>query len=370
LRILALALATITTNYTKRNSMSKLFLLFVFTSTLISDLNAQVTTVVSNFDAYDIAIDGNDLYFSDFAGHRILKIDITIPSQTPVEIVTDLTYPTALEIKDGELYFCESSSSKISKIDLSISNPIPVVVIGGISYPVGLAFYGDELFISRQTENKISKIDVTLTNPTPTDVVTGLNTPNGIAIHNNELFISETGAAKISKIDINISNPLAIDVATNLNSPTGLSIKGNQLYIADFTDSKIYTLDLTSTSLIATELITNGMYTPRNVALSSSNRLFISDTGYNKVFEADSSVLLTTELELMNSIRIFPNPSTDFINILGLNGTKIFELYNSVGKLITSGEISEQESFEIGNLDSGVYFLKLEQQVTIKFSVY
>lgn len=350
--------------------MPKLHLLFVLVSTLIGSLNAQVTTVVENFDAYDVAVDGNDLYYSDFTGHRILKVDIATPNPSPVEIVTGLTFPTAIEIKDGELYFCESSSSKISKIDLNISNPIPEEVIVGMSYPVGLAFYGDELFISEQTANKISKIDATQSTPSPTDVVTGLNSPYGIAIHNNELFICETGAAKISKIDATITNPAIIDIATNLNSPTGLSVNGNQLYIADFTDSKIYTLDLTSMSLIATELITNGMYTPRNLEFSSSNRLFISDPGYNKVFEAEPSVLQTNELELTNSLQIYPNPSDNFINILGLSGMNKFELYNSVGKLIKSGVISKQESLQVQNLESGVYFLKLEQEIVLKFSVY
>ncbi|WP_335977678.1 T9SS type A sorting domain-containing protein [Gaetbulibacter jejuensis] len=67
------------------------------------------------------------------------------------------------------------------------------------------------------------------------------------------------------------------------------------------------------------------------------------------------------------NITIFPNPSSDFIQISGLTKTEKYILYNILGTKIRNGVISDNEKMDIQNLTKGLYFLKFENEHTIKF---
>lgn len=71
-----------------------------------------------------------------------------------------------------------------------------------------------------------------------------------------------------------------------------------------------------------------------------------------------------TEKPVLN---IFPNPTTDFITITGLNKTATFKIYSTLGKEIVRGTVSNNETITTQNLKNGLYFLKFEDGNTIKF---
>ena len=109
------------------------------------------------------------------------------------------------------------------------------------------------------------------------DVVKGLTDPRGMIFIENDLYICES--LQISKIDITATTPTATDVVTGLGGPQGLTINGNDLYISDSVIDKILKLDLTTLSI--------------------------------------------GNLPVINSIKLYPNPSNDFIQITGLTQKKI-----------------------------------------------
>lgn len=67
-----------------------------------------------------------------------------------------------------------------------------------------------------------------------------------------------------------------------------------------------------------------------------------------------------------NVIKVFPNPSSNFIRIQGLKMKDYYKIYNVLGSEIKKGRISNNEEINISNLDSGVYFLKFERGRSIK----
>ncbi|ALJ06822.1 ubiquitin [Pseudalgibacter alginicilyticus] len=71
----------------------------------------------------------------------------------------------------------------------------------------------------------------------------------------------------------------------------------------------------------------------------------------------------------LNSIKLalFPNPSTEFIQLLGLNASKHYSIHNVLGIKIYSGMLNSNQKINISNFSNGVYFLKLENENTIKF---
>ncbi|MBF8150743.1 T9SS type A sorting domain-containing protein [Winogradskyella sp. F6397] len=68
-----------------------------------------------------------------------------------------------------------------------------------------------------------------------------------------------------------------------------------------------------------------------------------------------------------NALKVYPNPTADFIQVSGLKATESYSVFNVLGEEVRSGLVSENDQIEVGNLESGLYFLKLESGNTMKF---
>ncbi len=103
------------------------------------------------------------------------------------------------------------------------------------------------------------------------------------------------------------------------------------------------------------------------------DELIISSTGFADYLALDAftwgaEVLSTNNFEVeQNKVKIFPNPSSHFIQFKGLSKTENYNLHNILGKRINKGTISNNEQIDIQNLTNGIYFLKFENGNTIKF---
>jgi len=75
----------------------------------------------------------------------------------------------------------------------------------------------------------------------------------------------------------------------------------------------------------------------------------------------------TDDFETNNNLKLFPNPSNRFIQILGLTTTKNYQIYNVLGEVVNNGIISNNEQINIQNLDDGLYFLQLGEDTSFKF---
>ena len=80
-----------------------------------------------------------------------------------------------------------------------------------------------------------------------------------------------------------------------------------------------------------------------------------------------NSTLGTDNFE-SETITIFPNPSSDYIHVLGIKDITDYVIHNINGTEISKGRLTNNEKIEIKHLASnGLYFLKLEGLNTIKF---
>jgi len=77
--------------------------------------------------------------------------------------------------------------------------------------------------------------------------------------------------------------------------------------------------------------------------------------------------LSTNYFSLNNGIKLFPNPSSNFIKASGLKENYNYRIYNILGTEIKKGIISNQENIDIKSFTNGLYFLKLDNGNTIKF---
>ncbi len=73
----------------------------------------------------------------------------------------------------------------------------------------------------------------------------------------------------------------------------------------------------------------------------------------------------TTEFELSKKWKIVPNPSNNFIKVSDLFSKGKYKIYNSLGKEICKGNISNNETIDIYNFENGLYFIKIYTENTI-----
>ena len=240
------------------------------------------------------------------------------------DFVTGFSGPIGMALNGDDLYVVDVVASKIVKIDLTATPPTATDVVTGLTKPIQFVLNGDDLYISESVSNsRISKIDITDPSPTATAVVsTGI--PNFITLYENEIYISDQTEKKITKFDITAAKPTKIDVVTELNQPAGIAIKDDILYISVYSLRKVVSTQLT---------------------LSSNEGMFAEN------------------------IRLFPNPSSAFVEVSGLSKTNHFKIYNTLGKEVSSGFISTNEKIDVGDLTPGLYILKLGSERAFKLVI-
>ena len=69
-------------------------------------------------------------------------------------------------------------------------------------------------------------------------------------------------------------------------------------------------------------------------------------------------------------LSVMPNPASDFISITGVDGIEDITIYNTLGQVVKTAQVSDGETISIEGLSQGVYMLKSEKSAqTIKFIV-
>lgn len=85
---------------------------------------------------------------------------------------------------------------------------------------------------------------------------------------------------------------------------------------------------------------------------------------YNRTTDQNLS---TNEYKIDTKIKLFPNPSSDFIRISGITKTENYSIYNILGAKVKSGTILNGEKIDIRNVKKGLFFLKFESGEFMKF---
>ena len=205
------------------------------------NISAQtIEEIVTGLDTpFGVAFYGDELFVAEFGANRILKIDVTGTSPSPIELAPIVNGPLDMAFKDNELYICRNNGF-ISKIDVTESPPVLIDFIDTQdpgnpfpSFPGGIVFNGNDLYFS--DEDNIYKIDVTETPPTITHV-RSITAWTRLAVFDNMLYYSN-GFDKIFKFDMTNPNLPPILVVENIipNVLVGsMVIIGDILYFSQY----------------------------------------------------------------------------------------------------------------------------------------
>ena len=91
----------------------------------------------------------------------------------------------------------------------------------------------------------------------------------------------------------------------------------------------------------------------------------VSYTATEVILEV-ANTLSTLDFELID-ISLYPNPASNFITISGLQTEENYTIYNTLGQEVKNGSVTNNAKIDIQNLNTGLYFLKFENDTTIKF---
>lgn len=75
-------------------------------------------------------------------------------------------------------------------------------------------------------------------------------------------------------------------------------------------------------------------------------------------YELDATLSSGDEIFKNNSVRIFPNPTQEFVKISGVNTVNSVRIYSMLGTL--EKVIHNQKEFNVSNLSSGIYMMVIE----------
>ena len=114
--------------------------------------------------------------------------------------------------------------------------------------------------------------------------------------------------------------------------------------------------------LVLEVLDTNGVWTSVSASVDEANNTLSYDftelVGFTSVTASDVSATLTVKPVLLDGyVRVYPNPTTDFLHIVSNTAQKA-TLFNTAGQKIL--ETNNATALDVIDLPSGVYLLNLQ----------
>ncbi|WP_299834080.1 T9SS type A sorting domain-containing protein [uncultured Tenacibaculum sp.] len=180
------------------------------------------------------------------------------------------------------------------------------------------------------------------------------NLDNIIIGDNNNLTSISIQLTSIKSLDVSGATSL-LNLRLQNNELTSLNIRnGNNTNMA-----LMGTVNLLGNNLSCVQ-IDNGLTPPTNGTLNWS---YDSTTQ----FSTNCSTLSTESFNYKSKIIVYPNPSSEFIQIDGLNDLKSLKIYSLTGRLLYNNLVFENKKVKIDHLSSGIYYLIFDNKLKIKF---
>ena len=153
----------------------------------------------------------------------------------------------------------------------------------------------------------------------------------------------------------------------SLAATTGtLTITGNKggVEVFSFSKSSGFASPVTFTPNNGFTFIDFATEGASDFSIKGIDELVISSTGNLDYMALDAFSwtlnVLSNDDKKLNNISVFPNPSSDFINMANLETSEKYNVYSVAGRLIKQGVVSKIKPINIQNFSKGMYFLQIE----------
>lgn len=140
----------------------------------------------------------------------------------------------------------------------------------------------------------------------------------------------------------------------------GFDSSGNVLYTKNLNPAD-YNMQYAYVTLNWTNVKSFAVDFQNTDPLMGMGSVFYDDLDYS------ISSLVTNNPQNKSTLKFWPNPAQNFIQISGLTNVQEFKIHNISGNIVSSGIVHNNEKIDIQKLTSGIYFIKFNNKNTIKF---
>lgn len=332
---------------------------------------SQITELVTGMtDPGRMVLSSTHLYYTD--DDNVYRLALSIPNAEPELLASGMGNPNGLALNGDALYIAEFDANQVSRMDLSPAN-FEVTRYATANKPNFLHWHGSSLYVSSNTTTSryVGRYDDpnASTNSTLLAAVAAPSTtfiPFGLAVYNDTtLYIANAGTNSIDVIDPSTNDITPELFLSGFDKPMGIRIYKNILYIAENDGGTISTIDLTSTKPVRTE-ISSSINDPIDIEVNDMG-IFIMQENPNRIILIKNTLGLN-EFET-TALTVYPNPSSDYLNMGHIPNTTEFIIYDSLGQMVNKGlvEPHTNSKIRIKDLTAGIYFLHLKNNTPIKF---
>lgn len=388
----------------KYEMMKKLLLLILLS--IVIQLQAQISPTLFNqfeideeFYPQSIAYYNGEIYMPDPFGNRIVKTSATTANAPIITVVSNIGFPTAVQLIDEDLYFTQAfttvlptpNTGKLSKINLIQNNTSVEDVITNLNLPLSLTGNLTSLFV---IENEvfvdpdfpddiefesatISQVELSVSPPIKNILFADRGFILDMKLDNTNLYWTEefNNSEKLLKYEVSDAMPPAQELYTFVSNdyPERIFIHNSLLYFTSFSFngsqelSIIRAIDLSDNQLTAFDVSTPFLFNSAEVYLAgmvvNNNDLFISADAYNTstdeetglLYKLDISTLSVNQINNLLSLQMFPNPTHD--SIYFNEAVVQLQLFDVTGKQVVSFK-NASTFFDVSFLSQGMYIVK------------
>lgn len=331
--------------------MKKLILLLLISNCVYS----QITDLVSNLNTAGVSnltYKDNFIYFNSYVEKKVYRFDYTIPN-APLQLVHQFNEnPNFVYIKNNNLFVGVESPYKTYKIDISSTSFQPVV-IANVAGP--MAQFNDDLYIGQYAAAKIVKIN--LNTSVQTDALTGYK-PNFFMLQDNQLYFTSNDTNKLYLF--NTATCGLTVLMNNLNYASGIVMNEESFVVCESRSNSISYYSKNNYQF------QNGIQLQANSwpngATMINNDLYFVQTVAGKIskMSLENSLNNTNFVNSDTKINVFPNPSSDVLNIESKYAFEDYKIYDATGRLIKGSNLIDNK-INVSDLSKGQYILMLDK---------
>ncbi|MAB49263.1 MAG: hypothetical protein CMC05_11595 [Flavobacteriaceae bacterium] len=347
----------------------KRLLLLAFFFQLSTSIYAQIEDVVTGiYDASRIYLDGSNLFFSN--GGRIDVVDLTDESNPTVSLFQDgFSLAEGMAIYNDEFYVAEFGQGRIVKFSLNEVNPDIIEVTNSGVSPNVIVVHNDFLYYSDTNGGSIYKYDLNGGSNESELLVSGYTGIIGLATKDDFLYFSVSiNGGIIYKIDLldPDANPIALVAGDH---PLGIKIYEDILYVADQDFDLIVSFDTNEEPVQNIDILLpfiDNIEDPRDIAIYGSYFYVLEPDRLLRIPLSDLNINLgINEFEEQKTVSIYPNPTTQYIQLTNIETQEEFIIYDVNGREVLKGLYQPHTQINVSDLESGLYFIKLKSDKNV-----